>query len=58
MAGLLLILLGVVKVFQAIHLQTVTGESVGMLYAALMALLFTAGAACLWLTRVSRRTES
>jgi hypothetical protein len=58
MAGWGLILLAVVKVLQAIHLQTMLGESMNTLSAVVISLLFAAGAAFLWLNKVPWRSET
>lgn len=58
MAGWCLILLGVVRVFQTIHLQTVKAEGVGPISVALISLLFTVGAAFLLLNKAPWRSQT
>jgi hypothetical protein len=58
MAGWCLILMGVVKVLHAIHLQTMMGQSVNTLSAFVISLLFAVGAAFLWLDKVPWRSQT
>ena len=58
MAGWCLILLGIVKVLHVIYLQTVTGHRAGALYAIMISLLFTGGAAFLWLKSAPERSQT
>lgn len=58
MVGWCLILLGVVKVLHAIHLNATTGHSVGTLSIFMISLLFTVGAAFLWLNRAPCRSHA
>lgn len=58
MAGWCLILLGAVKVLHAIHLHTVMGQRAGTLSIVMISLLFTAGAAFLWLRKAPRRSQT
>ena len=58
MVGWCLILLGVVKVFHAIHLQAVMGQKMGTLQIVMISLLFTVGAAFLWLNKSWRRSRT
>lgn len=57
MAGWCLILLGAVKVFQAIHIHATSGRSLGAISAVVISLLFTSGAAFLWLGRAPWRAQ-
>jgi hypothetical protein len=58
MAGWCLILLGAVRVFQAIHIYTTSGHSLGTISAVVISLLLTAGAAFLWLDRAPWRAQA
>ena len=48
MLGWFLIVMGLVQIFRAIHLNTNYGREVGSFYVFVTALLFTAGAALWW----------
>jgi hypothetical protein len=58
MAGWCLILWGAVKVLHAVHLSATAGHQVGALSAILISLLFTCGAALLWLERAPWRAPA
>jgi hypothetical protein len=58
MAGWCLIVLGAAKVLQAIHLHAAPGQQMGPLSVVMISLLFTVGAACLWLNRAPWRSQS
>lgn len=51
MAGLCLILFGVINVLQAIHIYGRYGRGISTTQAFVTSLLFTAGAAFLWLNK-------
>ena len=51
MAGWCLIIFGVINVLHAIYLYKLLGQSMSTLYTFITALLFTIGAAFLWLPR-------
>lgn len=51
MAGWCLILFGVINVLHAIYLNATMGQRMTTLYTVITSLLFTAGAALLWLNK-------
>jgi hypothetical protein len=54
MAGWCLILFGVIKVLHAIYIHGTEGRGMTVLYAFVTSLLFTSGAAFLWLNKQGR----
>jgi hypothetical protein len=57
MAGWCLILFGVINVLHAVHLYATMGRGMTTLYALITSLLFTAGAAFLWLNKRGRQSS-
>jgi hypothetical protein len=57
MAGWCLIIFGVINVLHAIYINETEGRGMSVLYAFVTSLLFTLGAAFLWLNK-KRRTGS
>lgn len=54
MAGWCLILFGVINVLQAIYIHDTEGRGMSVRYAFVTSLLFTLGAACIWLNKKGR----
>ena len=57
MAGWCFILFGVIHLLHAVHLQATTGRGITTLYALITSLLFTLGAAFLWLNKKGRSSS-
>ncbi|HEX8749098.1 MAG TPA: hypothetical protein VF717_18120 [Pyrinomonadaceae bacterium] len=58
MAGWCLILFGLINVLHAIYMQGTQGRGITVLYAFITSLLFTLGAAFLWLNKKGRSSRS
>ena len=57
MAGWCLILFGIINVLHAVNIYTTTGRGMTVLYTLVTSLLFTAGAAFLWVNKKGRRSS-